>query len=129
MNALLLRLFAIPFGSNWLHMTLRILLYAIFFFRAITIVLSYSKRGWVALAKALMSTLAPVATMYLGAIMEGVLVFRALIFAAALVHSVRSYWRAMISRSNSGAILHSTRRFNLGHNRSRGFAPVALAVM
>lgn len=101
MNALLLRLFAIPFGSYWLYTTLQILVCAIFFIRAITIVSSYSKRRWVALAMAAMWALAPVTVIYLGVIWKDILVSYALIFTAALIYSARSNRLLMISKGDA----------------------------
>ena len=101
MNALLLRLFAIPLGSYWLYTTLQILLCATFLFRSIAIVSSYSKRRWVALAMTVMWMLTPVTVVYLGVIWKDIPVSYALIFTAALIFRVRSGRQVVASRGDS----------------------------
>jgi hypothetical protein len=100
LNALLLRLFAIPLGSYWLYTTLQISLCAAYFFRAAMIVSSYSERRWVALAMTVMWALAPATVLYLGIIWKDVLVAYALIFTAALIFSVRSDRPTVISKKD-----------------------------
>lgn len=107
-NALLVRLLAVPFESYWLYTTLQILLCCVLFLRGAVLMAGLASRpGWI-VGGVLLWALLPSTYFYLGMIWKDVLAAYCLMFLGVLVLHAR---QAGLPRSRADAVLFGTSLF------------------